>query len=675
VSAFRWSGAVVSRRRVLILWTALIWCAQCVGWNLTETACGASPLGIGHGRRDELSAAISFVERRGEGGGQEDHLEEHVWVVTWPPADDARYRGVQAVLYHAMLVGEEGSLFEVARHAFVPEAIAAYRDQVYLVFDEPGGRDSGRQIVGRGVRWNEASGRSFVIPPQGQPLPGLPGSGTGASGSGLSGLSGRSSAESPVRLRGFAADSEGLWALLSAASGASLGVRRAGASEARMEEPILVRLAMPLETHQWERVPFEGPFEGASLTAPANEMGNVEALDLLAGPDGVRVLYRRGAYDYLAAPSAGDDFAAIQPVGAIEQSLPRENDASEVREQEGQRFLRTSTANQHTWFLSGGRSGSSAGEVAGSLPPTRRLGYVKGASTGGRSLMATIRWVELPGTATGGRLPQVFERQTKLSAPAGRVISRWTALASGDSLVLLAVDDEAMTEEISTRIFWKRERFVEETRTAAASANDPAPPSVEGQPKGSSELRTFESFDRRQAWLLMATTLVVSTICLMLVGIIRMLWVQESGEFLVTQQVVAISTRGVALAMDAAPPALIAWFTFGVMPRSPIFVTSWANFDELNSGILMVGLTCLHTFLTEWLGGTSLGKRAVGAVVRSADGGELRLGQLLLRTAFKAMVLAAPVLAIATLFQRDRRMLSDIASGTAVVERRREGGP
>lgn len=599
-----------------------------------------------------MEALLSAVSTPSEG-------PEHLWVVMEPPIDPKARRGearVAAVLLHALLpsAGQRGPgtdaatsgasptgaiaeapLHEVARHAFIPEAIAASGDAVYLVFDrDQAGR---REVLRRRVGWNEAVGRSYVQPPEGEPLPPLP--------------------QSQADLLGFAADSTGLYALMVASPAARFGVRRDGASESEPRDAILLRF----ERDAWIRVPFLPPTE--QRRPESGEAGSfVEPMGLLSGPEGVRVLTRRGDVLQLSAVHRE---APPMPVARLEREPPR----------------------GAIWFAA--REGAGEGHGASLL-----FGEAHNADAGPILTSLVLRWSRAPredgdaGVDPG--FGQVGERIIPIVRPLARSSaageggdssgesspprSRWNVLPSRDGLILVigaerrrgpseSIASGLGVDSLGANVTWARIAL-----RAGDAANVPA---VGGEEMSTVpeavELQGFDLTDTRLAWIMMGLVLIVGTGALMIIAFIRLIRSPESLARPIGADPVAPGRRVAALIIDLAIPVGATYLLFQTLPRPPLLVTSWSSLTEVYAAATAIGLHCGHTFLTEWWWNQTLGKRAVGAKVISAAGGDPRFGQILLRSAFKALVLSAPILGVFTLLNREGRGIGDIASGTAVA--------
>ncbi|MBL9121582.1 MAG: hypothetical protein JNL80_16870, partial [Phycisphaerae bacterium] len=271
---------------------------------LASSACIASTALAGIEAKDRLLAASAIVEEARLAptiDGRPPAVEpsrEHLWVVLpLPPKspNDTTNRGRPAigfgtgasnavsVLLHAPAEAP-GIINVVAEHASMPEAITAFGDAVYLVFRAP--TFNRREVLVRRAEWNEATQRSFAVPPQGELLPSLPLDGD---------------------LIGLVADSRGLWALLVSSPAARYGVRRDGASESEPRLPSLMRL----ERSGWKLVPFPSWAASTRAASSANPSASdrarqvephVEPLTLVDGPRGARVLFRQGADLFLVDP-------------------------------------------------------------------------------------------------------------------------------------------------------------------------------------------------------------------------------------------------------------------------------------------------------------------------------------------------------------------------------------
>ena len=126
--------------------------------------------------------------------------------------------------------------------------------------------------------------------------------------------------------------------------------------------------------------------------------------------------------------------------------------------------------------------------------------------------------------------------------------------------------------------------------------------------------------------------------------------------------------RIAALALDLFPAgvltALVLQNPLGDLFRLPIVTMSL----ELSLPyLMMVGLTILHSSVSEILTGKTLGKAMVGARIAARDGSPPRIEQLLLRNFLKCFVLLVPPLALFSLFNPHLQGLPDLAARTIVV--------
>ena len=131
--------------------------------------------------------------------------------------------------------------------------------------------------------------------------------------------------------------------------------------------------------------------------------------------------------------------------------------------------------------------------------------------------------------------------------------------------------------------------------------------------------------------------------------------------------------RLTAALIDAFPAALISAQVWGVgvtVAFSPAM--SLETTDGLGPILTTAAVYFVHTFLTEWFFGRTLGKRVMGLrVVDSRGAAGLRPKQAFIRALFKS---AFPPLTMLLLLEPARRHPADQVAGTIVVSRARPAG-
>lgn len=129
--------------------------------------------------------------------------------------------------------------------------------------------------------------------------------------------------------------------------------------------------------------------------------------------------------------------------------------------------------------------------------------------------------------------------------------------------------------------------------------------------------------------------------------------------------------RLIAVGIDLIPGAAVAMLTVSLSPltivRGGLGVTTVDHAIELT---IVITVTTIWCAAWEAATGTTPGKRIVGLQVRMLGGNRPNVAAVLIRNAFKAIVLFVPPLAILMLLNPRQQGLGDIASGTIVVKRR-----
>lgn len=651
--------------------------------------------------KDRLLAAIAVLEDPVTGAGRGEHLWVAMPIPPRPPSEAARasvgrpVSNATVVLVHGPAQAP-GIMNVVAEHATMPEAIAAHDDRVYLVFRSPG--FDRRDVLLRRVEWNEATQRSFALPAQGELLPSLPLDGD---------------------LLGFSADQHGVWALLVRSPAVRLGIRREGASGSEAGEPLLLRL----DRQGWSPVaiPAVDPSRGASDASLALP------ITLVDDPRGVRVLVRDRERLVLIDPVDGGRTTLTQPIGgaSLDALLARRpqwfggsvrGELPEDAGRDGRGFVgcadwpleRDETEDgrpvRPTHPPNGRRSelrlrwaptGAGDGLLGGDAPvevknqavgPTPRpWALLRGADD---LVLVTLASPMVPPAATGGK-----------SAAPGEAAGE----ERGDGSTTSAAAVQTIQAPIESLIQTARVPLtVVPPGASVAAATPPASVALE---------RSAPTGFGAAAWIHIPLILMVGMAALMVVAFVRVVRMPEGGDRAIELPILPMGRRVAALVIDLAIPVLLAWAVIGAWPRPLVLLTSWlTDVEQGVASLAAIGATLLHTGLTEWLLGTTLGKRLVGGAVvsttasdpvqatdpprdpardpgggRTIDEGSgrraergnpspgdargLRFGQAVTRAAFKGLVLAAPILGVFTILSRDGRGMGDVASGTAVIRR------
>jgi uncharacterized RDD family membrane protein YckC len=128
--------------------------------------------------------------------------------------------------------------------------------------------------------------------------------------------------------------------------------------------------------------------------------------------------------------------------------------------------------------------------------------------------------------------------------------------------------------------------------------------------------------------------------------------------------------RVAALAIDAAPGAIVAMVVFDARPLDLVRVP-FSSLDLATAlpATVVAGSACLLGFLGEAIAGRSPGKWILGGEVVRRDGSRAGLGRHLGRNVLKFIALVAPPLVIPTLLSPDGSGVPERLTGTAVARR------
>jgi uncharacterized RDD family membrane protein YckC len=613
--------------------------------------------------KDRLLAASALVA---ESSGRPDASGERLWVVVdrWAssggvaPSETGSFarsnnRGkARVALLHSAPEGP-GLLNIVAEHATMPEALAAFGDRAWLVFRSTEfGR---REVIMRRGAWNHATNRSFSFPPEGELLPSLPLEGD---------------------LVGCAADERGVFALL--ALPAPKVIRTDAQSVA--EKPIVGVPPRPVVLHLTR--------SGWTAVDDPDSRNWAGAIGLVDGPRGVRVLLRTGEI-----VRAVDPFAVGQsrPLLAIE--IPSSGVDGRSRWFQSVRALVDGDATSPTpvevlgfakWPVPRRTAEPASNAASAAATPNLPASF--------RAPLSIAWQVAAPPEG-----PTAITEQVRIDGQEpGQAARDWTIVRAVDGLIVLTLAAErapasglegkseseqkddaqptsasrpekspAALEErsLESRVVWARINFAPLTKGAA-------------QPRTVSPAALLRPFQATglgvEAWIHIPLIVMVGMAALMIVAFVRIIRSPEPIQQPLDLPVLPIWRRVGALLLDVSAPVAVAAVLFDEVPTPIVLLTSWpTSLNQANAALTAIGLIALHTGVSEWLTGTSIGKRVFGAAVIGTDGRDLRFGQAFMRSSFKALILAAPILAVFTLLQRERRGIGEIASGTMVIDRKR----
>ncbi len=410
-------------------------------------------------------------------------------------------------------------------------------------------------------------------------------------------------------LLGVAADHRGLWALLAPSPAARLGIQRDSERQPEERAPTL----WWLRRDGW--VTFELPPELAAADA------------LVSGPDGIAVLAAasRGpgqAERTLIASPGGRDLMPSSRADPASLSIEWTTREVPVPRRAAQRPVE--------WIAVDGRWAMVMAEADDAA--LRALSY----------------WIESP--AGEGRLaPWADVRLASLAEQGGF----GAVLAAGSGAIAIEATDAPASEGAQAL------PIVERQRIGASSA----------QPDEKERLNV-PGFGAAY-WFHVPLLMMMALGALMIFAFVRVIAAPEKARQPLPVNPLPVDRRALALLIDAVPPAAIVLLVFQLPPTELLHLPSWTiDLPRALPAVLTIIGIAIHTSISEWLTGSTLGKRALGGRVLSADGSRPTLVQAALRGAFKILVLIAPILSVLMLLQRDRRGIGDIASGTVVIDDR-----
>ena len=129
--------------------------------------------------------------------------------------------------------------------------------------------------------------------------------------------------------------------------------------------------------------------------------------------------------------------------------------------------------------------------------------------------------------------------------------------------------------------------------------------------------------------------------------------------------------RLAALAIDLVPGVASGMLVFGVTLREFSLLPAWSLEAEATApSALAIAVTFFWGVLWESIVGRTPGKMLLGGRIRSIDEGRVGFGRVLVRNLFKAVLLAAPILAIFTVLNPLGQGIGEVLSRTLVLGRR-----
>ncbi len=135
-----------------------------------------------------------------------------------------------------------------------------------------------------------------------------------------------------------------------------------------------------------------------------------------------------------------------------------------------------------------------------------------------------------------------------------------------------------------------------------------------------------------------------------------------------TMAVLGLTPRLLALAIDLALGGVATILLLRCTPAELFRLPMWtADIADAAPSLWLIGITMMHCTLGEIVAARSVGKALLGARVVAAQGARPALGSILVRNAFKIIVLLIPVLAVFALLNHHLQGLGDLMARTLVV--------
>ncbi|MCZ6494217.1 MAG: RDD family protein, partial [Planctomycetota bacterium] len=135
-----------------------------------------------------------------------------------------------------------------------------------------------------------------------------------------------------------------------------------------------------------------------------------------------------------------------------------------------------------------------------------------------------------------------------------------------------------------------------------------------------------------------------------------------------TVAVLGLAPRLLALTIDLALGGVATILLLRCTPAELLRLPMWtADIADTAPSLWLIGITMMHCTLGEIVAARSVGKALLGARVVAAQGARPVLGSILVRNAFKLIVLLIPVLAVFALLNHHLQGLGDLMARTIVV--------
>jgi uncharacterized RDD family membrane protein YckC len=131
--------------------------------------------------------------------------------------------------------------------------------------------------------------------------------------------------------------------------------------------------------------------------------------------------------------------------------------------------------------------------------------------------------------------------------------------------------------------------------------------------------------------------------------------------------------RLMAVAADLGVSGVVSLIVFRCPPVELFWWPLWtADLSASAPFMVMIGLTVLHSTLTELIAACTLGKKLVGAKVVTAEGARPSARAIIARNALKVIVLLIPLLAVFAVLTPHLQGLGDQVARTVVVREQTE---